>query len=384
MILIYLFYIAFTLAEVKLELGVSSGILKGDKFYVYNPPIDGSSFGLVNIYSLKDGPISQIKNSEVNITNVPAGYMPQFLNFNQGIQSVESNEIWLLEGYTPESVTNSKLDESKWMAQFVNDNQLNFGSSFIKTPNYTYFPKGGYSQNIVNINNKPVMYIVGGYTFSDKLTSRIITSCVFKYDFNSNSWSDLSESSKSILPPMAIHRSVQVNNTLLIFNGVSPNTTDSKYPQIFNSKEFVKDNSIDKMYKFDLLTEKWTAVNIKTNLDSETYGNGSMLGASYDYYNGSIISYGALEYLNSNDTDPSFGTLDLTKMEWRWNQIKTDAGLDNNLKLLFHQTLVIRDQLILFQSTHKYYYILILTNAFIRLYKSKLRGWAICYQFKRF
>jgi hypothetical protein len=350
MIFIYLFYIAFTLAEVTQQLGVPSGILKGDKFYFYNPATDGSNTGVVNIYTLKDGPISQIDNNEVNITNVPTGYMPQFLNFPQDTQNGVSNEILLLEGYTPESLANNKLDESKWIAQFVNDNQLNFGPSFIKTPNYTYFPKSGFTQNIVNVNNKIVMYIIGGFAFSNEITSVVLSSCVFKYDFDSNSWSDLSESSKSILPPIVVHRSVEVNNSLLIFNGASPNTTDSKYPQTYDSNNPYYANSIDKMYKFDLLTEKWTAITLKTNLDSSKYEDESMLGASYDYYNGNIVSYGALKFLNINDTYPYFGTLDLTKMEWKWSQIQTDYGLDNSLSLFFHQSIIIRDQLILFKS----------------------------------
>jgi hypothetical protein len=341
-----------TFAELKLEYGLCSGIFKSDKYYIYYPVIDGSNIGIVNIYTLKDGPISQIKMNEVNITNAPAGYMPQFLNFAQDTQNSVSNEILLLEGYAQESVTNRKPDESKWMAQFVNDNQLNFGSSFIKTPNYTYFPKGGYTQNIVNVNNKTVMYIIGGYTFSNELKDVILTSYVFRYDFNSNSWSDLSESSKSILPPIAVHRSVQVNNSLLIFNGYSSNITDRKYAQTYNSEDPTEDNSINKMYKFDLLTEKWTVINLKTNLDSATYGNGSMLGASYDYYNGNIVSYGAIDNLNTNDTDPYFGTLDLATLEWHWNHISTGSGLDNSLKLMFHKTLLIRDQLVLFKSIY--------------------------------
>ncbi|KXN65823.1 hypothetical protein CONCODRAFT_12487 [Conidiobolus coronatus NRRL 28638] len=350
MLFIYFLYLTLILAELKLKFGLSPGILKNDKFYTYFPAVDSNDTGLIIIYTLKDGPVSQINNTEVNITNVPTGYMPQFLNFAQDNQNVISKEIWLLEGYTPSSVTDNKLDESKWMAQFVNDKQLSFGSSFIKTPNYTYFPKGGFTQNIVNINNNPVMYIIGGYTFSNELKINILTSCVFKYDFNSNSWSDLSEGSKSILPPIAIHRSVQVNDTLFIFNGYSPNLTDTKYPQTYSIDMPIKNNTINKTYKLDLLTEKWSVVNIKTNLDSATYGDGDMLGASYDYYNGNIISYGTLDNLNSEENDPYFGTLDLAKMEWHQNQINTDSGLDNSLILMFHRTLIIRDQLILFQG----------------------------------
>ncbi|KXN65821.1 hypothetical protein CONCODRAFT_12485 [Conidiobolus coronatus NRRL 28638] len=254
----------------------------------------------------------------------------------------------MMEGYYIYNVADSKSDNSKWTAQLVNDNQLNFGSGIIKSPTYTNFPKGGFTQNIVNINGKPVMYVIGGYTFSKQLNSTIITSCVFKYDFSSSSWSDLSEGSKSVLPPIAAHRTVQVNNALYIINGASPNVTYTYYPQVYSAIKPIKDNAINKMYKFDLLTEKWTPISIKTNLDSSKYGDVIMSGASYDSYNGNIISYGEVEIQESALGEPHCGTLDLTSFEWRWNQVKTDSGLDNSLNLYNHKTLIIRDQLLLF------------------------------------
>ncbi|KXN65931.1 hypothetical protein CONCODRAFT_12355 [Conidiobolus coronatus NRRL 28638] len=328
---------------------ICSGIFKNGKYYVFSPAEDSRNISNIYIYDLKDGPIAEINKTVVNITDTPFGYTPHFLNFNQDLNGIPI-ELLMIENYIDLNVTDSKLDESKWMARFINDKKFEFSPSFIKFPSYINFPKGGFSQNIVNINNNPVMYIIGGYAYSGQLNSTILTSSVFKYDFNSNSWSDLSEDSKSLLPPIANHRSLQVNNTLFILNGVSPNTTDTNHPQAYSTKKLMKINAINKMYKFDLLTEKWDAIPLKTNLDAGTYGDGIMVGASYDYYNGNIITYGPARVTNIYRFDPHFGILDLASYEWRWNTIKADYGVDNNLKLGFHQTLVIRDQLLLFHG----------------------------------
>ncbi|KXN64907.1 hypothetical protein CONCODRAFT_80899 [Conidiobolus coronatus NRRL 28638] len=307
------------------------------------------------VYTLKDGPVSEIDKTIVNITDAPSGYMPQLLDLKGNLENGVSNEVWMIESYLSSTVATKKFDNSKWMAQFIDDKQLNFGSSFIKPPNFTYFPKGGYSQNFVNINNDPALYVIGGFTFLKDINLRVLTSCVFKYEFNSKKWIDLSEESKSILPPIAIHRAVHVDNALYIFNGVIANTSDTNYPQTSAKLLTNKINTINKTYKYDLLTRKWTAISIKTNLDPAVYEEGNMFGASYDYYDGSIISYGSVFSNNEIDNGPRLGTLDLTSYEWRWDQIKTESGLDNTLNINFHQTLVLQDQLVLFlgYSTQK-------------------------------
>jgi hypothetical protein len=354
MIAFLLLYICFLLADDSINNNlddiISSGIFKNDKYYIFSPAESSNNISNMYIYNLKDGPITEINKTVVNVTDTLFGYTPQFLNFAQDLKSELSSELWLIEDHLASNVTDNKLDGSKWMARFSNDNKLEFSPSFIKLPNYPNFPKGGFSQNVININSKPVMYVIGGYLFSSELNSTVLTSCVFKYDFNTNSWTDLSESSNSILPPVANHKSIQINNTLFILNGISPNTTNTNYPKIYSTTKSTKVNTINKMYKFDLLSEKWTVIPLKTNLDTDTYGDGVMYGASYDYYNGNIITYGSVKAINTVRSDSHFGTLDLTNYEWRWDPIKLEYGRGSSLVLAFHQTLVIRDQLLLFHG----------------------------------
>jgi hypothetical protein len=344
---------------------VPSGILKNGKLYGFAPAQLGEKIPKIVIYTLKDGPVSEIQKTEMNITYAPSGYMPQLLDLSENLNNEVSNEVWMIESYLSSTVTANKFDGSKWMAQFADDKQLNFGSGFIKLPNFTYFPKGGYSQNFVNINNSPALYIIGGFTISKEVNFRVLTSCVFKYDFISKSWSDLSEGSKSILPPIAIHKTVQVNNALYIFNGVVANTSDTNYPQTSAKILTNRINTINKTYKLDLLTGKWTAISIKTNLDPTVYDEGNMLGASYDHYNGNIVSYGSIFTNDPSIDGPRFGTLDLTSYEWSWNQIKTESGLDNTLDINFHQTLVLKDQLILYLGNIEILYFAYLLTKYI-------------------
>jgi hypothetical protein len=353
MILFLLLYICFSLADDgiynNLDDSIPSGAFKNDKYYIFSPADIRKNTTDLYIYYLKDGPIAEINKTVVNIGEAPYGYIPKFLNFAQDLNGTYS-DFWMIESYLALNVTDRKLNRSQWMARIVDDKKLELGSSIISLPNYLNFPKGGFSQNIVNINNEPVMYVIGGYTFSRELNSTVLTNCVFKYVFNTGNWTDLSERSNSILPPIANHKSLQVDNNLFILNGVSPNIANATYPKIYSTKKSMKFNTINKMYKFDLLSEKWTVIPLKTNLDAVTYGDGLIFGASYDYYDGNIITYGSVEFINTRKPDPHFGTLSLTSYEWQWIPIKSEYSFNNTLGLGFHQTLIIRDQLILFHG----------------------------------
>jgi hypothetical protein len=359
----------------SLDNRISSGTLKNDKYYVFSPAQSGENASSIIIYQLKDGPTSEIQSTRVNITDVPSGYMPQILDLNTNLENGASNDIWMIEGYLYSKLNTTNSDKSKWMAEISDDKQLNFNSDFIKPPNFTYFPKGGYTQNFVNINNNPALYVIGGFTFLKDKGLRVLTSCVFKYDFNSNNWSDLSEDSKSILPPIAVHKTIKTNNALFVFNGITPNISDTSYPQTSEKILSSKINTINKTYRLDLLTGKWSEIPIKTNLDPEIYIENIMPDASFDYYKGKIISYGQMNSKNGINFDPKLGILDLNSYEWHWNQLKTESGLDNILKLNHHQTLIIRDQLILFPGNYTIFSsVQLLTNYLVNEYQKSSYG----------
>ncbi|KXN64601.1 hypothetical protein CONCODRAFT_14234 [Conidiobolus coronatus NRRL 28638] len=255
-----------------------------------------------------------------------------------------------------------------WTGQFLNNSDIKFDGGFIKKPDFENFPKGGFSQDIVVINDKPVMYIIGGFIYSQEKKYNIITSSVFRYDFSSNSWSDLSESSNSILPPIADHQTVVVDNFILVTNGLSPNLTTTKYPQTapYNSSTSIF-NYYDKAFKFDILSQKWSSITIKTNTDSSIYRRGHIMshmhGASLNLYKGSLVAYTLLFNLKTNIHDPHLGILNYYNWEWSWYRVNTDTGIDNNLQLAFHQSIIIKDQLLLIhgftnQNTWKKLYVI--------------------------
>ncbi|KXN66263.1 hypothetical protein CONCODRAFT_11931 [Conidiobolus coronatus NRRL 28638] len=346
------FILSYLMAEKHIEIAHGSSILKSNKLYVYESIDYNVKESSVTIYDLKDGPISQIINTTYRIYNVPKAYTPKLLNLPQGLPDERSDQIWLLGGQNINESYNQSIYNTMWAGQFTESSNIKFDSNFIKKPNFDSFPIGGYSQDIVNINNKPVMYIIGGFISSPDKKTNILTSKVFKYEFNSNSWSDLSESSNSILPPISDHQTVVVDNFLLVTNGLSPNITTKKYPQTapYNSSTSIL-NYYNKAYKFDLLSESWSPVSIRTNLDENLYSNGHymshMHGASLKLYKGSLVAYTVLYNLKTNNHEPYLALLDYNNWEWHWTHVNTDTGIDNTLQLSFHQSIVINDQLLL-------------------------------------
>jgi hypothetical protein len=348
--ILYLIYLKIILSEHEVTHG--SAVLKSNKLYVYEPADYSINDSTVTVYDLKDGPISQITNSTYKVTNVPNSYMPKFLKFPQGFSNDKSDQTWLIGGQSIYKKYDQSIYDNMWTGQFVNSTNLNFDNSFIKKPDFDNFPIGGYSQDIVNINNNPVMYIIGGFFYSPDKETNIFTSSMFKYDFTSNSWSDLSESSNSILPPIADHQTVIVDNFLLVTNGLSPNLTTTQYPQTapYNSNA-ASLNYYDKAYKFDLLNQKWSLITIKTNLDESIYRKGHVMshmhGASLNVYKGSLYAYTLIYNLKTFIHEPRLAVLDYNSWEWRWYSVDTDIGADYILQLAFHQSMIIKDQLLL-------------------------------------
>jgi hypothetical protein len=331
----------------------ASSLLKSNKLYIYEPIEFDKQNATVTVYNLKDGPISQLESKTITMKDTPKSDTPQFLNLPRVLESEISNQIWMIGGqnilYKREE---DSMDDSVWFGQFVNTPDIQYDTSFIEKPEFEHFPVGGFSQDIVYINNNPTLYIIGGFYYSPDKETKILTSGVFTYDFSSNNWHDLSESASSILPPIADHKSVVVDNFILVTGGLSSSFTNTQYPRnsVYNNTSAVI-NYFDKAYKYDLLSQKWSQVTIKTNLNESLYKSGNtmshMQGASLNLYKGSLVTYTLLFNLNTESFDPRLGVLDYNNWEWNWYEVKTESGGENNLKLGFCQAHVIKDQLIL-------------------------------------
>ncbi|KXN67056.1 hypothetical protein CONCODRAFT_10949 [Conidiobolus coronatus NRRL 28638] len=271
-----------------------------------------------------------------------------------------------------EELMNNDIDEESWTSQILNDKELRFDSSFIAKPSYKNFPESAFSITIVNNNNNPILYVIGGLLYSKELKTQLITNYQFKYEFKTNTWSDLSQNTKSILQPVAYHKVIQADNSLILISGATQNYT--KNGNFTNTVP--TDNSthimISDIYKFDLSTEKWSLVNAKLNLGEEQYGRGQAEGLSLDIYNEKLISYMALKDMSSGQYNPKLATLDYKAKDWGWTwlDVNNDAGTDNSLALYDHHTLIINDQLLLFHGNsnqekgNKMYAIDLKTNKF--------------------
>ncbi|KXN67064.1 hypothetical protein CONCODRAFT_10958 [Conidiobolus coronatus NRRL 28638] len=320
--------------------------------YIYESADESVEGSALYVYNMKDGPISDIKPSIVNITNSGPEYTPLFLDLPQNLPKGKSGQLWMMGAVHELAMEEGLLDKEHWTGQIVNDNELRFDSSLIPMHNFRNFPQSAFTATTVNNNNNYELHIIGGLIHSIEKKEGIITNYHFRYDFNSGKWDNLSDKSKSKLQPVAYHRVVQADNSLILLGGLSQNYTKNG-----NFTETVPSNNatyvrISDVYKFDLTSETWTLVNAKLNLDSELYERGLADGLSLNVYNGKLLSYMALKNYQTVDYSPKLGALDFRAKDWEWTwiDVKNDGGTDNSLALVDHQSLVINDQLILFHG----------------------------------
>jgi hypothetical protein len=345
-------FINFTLGFTGYTFPLSTAIFKDGKMYIYDPYNKNDYSTNLFIYTLKDSLISDIKPNIVNITNANYTYTPQFLNLPSGLPNGRSDQLWMMGGLREERISSNHINEESWTSQILNDKELKFDSSFISKPSYKNFPETGFSITIVNNNNNTVLYAIGGLLYSKELNGQLITNYQFKYDFNTGTWSDLSNRTKSILKPVAYHKVIQADNSLILISGVNQNFTESG-----NFTDTVpSDNSthlmISDIYKFDLTTEVWSLVNAKLNLEDEKYGRGQAKGLSLDIYKEKIISYMSIKNMKSGGYDPRLATLDYKAKDWGWAWLNAtnETNADNSSIFTNYHTLIMNDQLIMFQG----------------------------------
>ncbi|KXN66264.1 hypothetical protein CONCODRAFT_11932 [Conidiobolus coronatus NRRL 28638] len=341
MIFIILLYLNYIVCSAGISHRSSSSIVRNNKLYVYETRSSKGNDSSITIYNLEDGPILEIKHTEI-VFNAGQSYTPQFID----LPSARDDDLWLIGGLEERSIDSNELNSDRFTSQFINDSQFKFNPSLIPLPKFSNFPKGGYSQVIVNENDFPVLYVIGGFIYDSDINNQMLTNYFFKFDFKAEVWTDLSSLTKSILPPIANHQTIVVNNEyLLVANGLS--SKDEELSPIALTNENTAHNFAEKLYKFDLTELKWSTVHTKQNLNEDDYEGGNIYGASLDYYNGKVISYAALHNAKLNQNEPRIALLDLKTWEWEWITVNLDVGIDNSLVLMFHQTLLVSDQLVL-------------------------------------
>ncbi|KXN65929.1 hypothetical protein CONCODRAFT_12353 [Conidiobolus coronatus NRRL 28638] len=328
--------------------GLASIIYKNSKLYVYEPYYEDLKWTGLTIYNLEDGPISDIKSRLINLTSSNPSYTPQFLQLPESLPENRSDGLWMIGGIADENLKSNDLTKENMACEILKDSEMKTHDDFISMPEFMNFPRSGFSQTIVNGNNGPELYIIGGLIYSKEFNAELITNYFYKYEFYTGKWSDLSEATKSILPPRAYHRVIEADNSLLLVGGIKDNKDIKKkvdYSVI--DKEQLGFGNISTIYKFDLKNQKWSVVETKLNKDPNIYRNGTAAGSSFDIYKDKIISYTAFVDYETNLIEPQLGILNYKTWEWEWHNVKTEIGTDNSLILSFHQTLIINDQLIM-------------------------------------
>jgi hypothetical protein len=347
-LLLFLLLIRITIEFDFDGIDYTTTIYKNNKLYVYQPNDIELKWSGITIYNLRDGPVSDIQTQLVNFTNSNPVYAPKFLQLPQGLPNGRSQETWMIGSIVDDKLKNNNLTKENWTCEIINDSELKFHDDFIPMPPFNNLPKSGFSQTIVNGNSGPELYMIGGLVYSKELDTELITNYFYKYEFNTGNWVDLNKATKSILPPRAFHKVIEVDNSLLLFDGIQNNKTiKGNFEHTTPAYNNTDSGGIGTIFKFDLNEQKWSTINTKLNKNSTIYKTGQGSGSVYNKYNGKIISYISLYNYVENIYEPQIGVLNYSTWEWEWHNVKTESGIDNNLILSYNQALIINEQLIL-------------------------------------
>jgi hypothetical protein len=111
-------------------------------------------------------------------------------------------------------------------------------------------------------------------------------------------------------------------------------------------------SNIDRIYKFDLQSNKWSGLDVDINMSNSSYPSKILYGRSLSAYNGKILAYAQVATIDNQNTKPVIGLLDLNKLQWSWNNSIANNGNFQGTYPLAPESIIINDQLLLINGIY--------------------------------
>jgi hypothetical protein len=111
-------------------------------------------------------------------------------------------------------------------------------------------------------------------------------------------------------------------------------------------------NNIDRIYKFDLQSNKWSGLDVDINMSNSSYPSKILYGRSLSVYNGTILAYAQVATIDNQKTKPVIGSLDLNKLQWSWNSSISNTEIFQGVYPIAPESIIINDQLLLINGIY--------------------------------
>jgi hypothetical protein len=286
----------------------SSAILRGNKIYAFSNNYFWSKRPMISVYTINSKDVQTIisNGTVLNLTNMPDTYLPGLLDF----KIKDSNQLFFMGGQKYNSLKTSSIDNTPLLSTYdLSFNNMTYSNQDVmKQPTFDKFPQYYYSSTPVTVTQKDgstqtVIYIFGGYTYSDKLKKPALTNLFYSYNVNTKEWRDLNDSViKDKVPPLGGHTAVLVEDRYIYMLGGLTWPEGNYTDQVANSASGPPATSLSKILYYDTQENSWTKKNARS-VDDNLLINKPLFGFSGNYYDGSIIIFGG--FVNNN-TVPDF------------------------------------------------------------------------------
>ncbi|KXN67330.1 hypothetical protein CONCODRAFT_19696 [Conidiobolus coronatus NRRL 28638] len=328
-----------------------STTIRENKLYAISKNDSDSSFQ-VTAYELKDGLIKDIfsNGNSHSLTKLGRGFELKFFDIPDTLQEYR-NKLWLKADqieYEPE-IDNAK---SNFMG-YINLSDMTFypDSNFVKFPTKENFPLFGYTMNTISNEQGSFLYTTGGVIYSKSKNAYISSNSIFKYNFNTREWKDLSSDVKGKLKPVYSHSNVVMDSRYLLLIGgkvAKDQTKDSTLS--IKENDLFKVNSIYNLTKFDTVTNNLESITVKSSMFDSSVPSLQLTDFSANFYNRKVYALGGMAISNEKQTperNSKIGTLGFNDNQWSWSPINDEAGNIYNSPVEAKSSMLFNDQIIL-------------------------------------
>jgi hypothetical protein len=294
-----------------------------------------------------------------------------FLQLPSTLTKDKPSQLWLMVNNEESTINSTIIRDDEWTYRWNGTNTVS-DNSLISKPDIENFPRGGFSVTEVNINSNSYLYVLGGIIYSTKLNATAITNYFYQYNFNTKNWTDLSSLTNNIFPPTSNHKTLQVGNSLIAIPATVSSVNSSTIPQYTAYKYCSMTSNIDRIYKFDLQSNKWAGLDVDINMSNSSYPSKILYSRSLSVYKGKILVFAEVSIASGQDLKPVIGLLDLDKLKWSWNSSIANTEIFQGAYSISPESIIINDQLLLINGKYIKIYICKVFNEYFRcklLYK---------------
>jgi hypothetical protein len=338
----------------------TTSVYTNNYLYVYDKYRNDNKSPGITKYTLKDGPIKDLKAEYFNLYDGYSNISPVFINIPDDFKNKvpSGDRAWIFFSYNSTfNRENYNQDYPNISFKIVNDEERDIDSiDRIDSVYSNSFTQSALGITGVREDGSYNIYLYGGIANNGKYKNTVVTNSFFKYDTLANKWIDLCNKTKADLTT-AFHKAVNVDDKYIyMLGGIYVFSEYFEQPMVPNNYTMYYYN-FQNIRRYNINKKRFEDVNTSTSGPLSTNIKAGRYGFSASYHQGKIYVYGGIESENAPENKGAMlekevvtnylGIFDTESLVWEWYQPKEPNGENSNRKMAFHDSIIWNDQLLL-------------------------------------